>query len=161
MPRVCTVCTHPSKAEINKALLDKKPYRDIASRYDTSTATLLRHREHMPRQLAKAQEAAEVAHADDLLSQLKGLRNKAVNILLQAEKAGDYRTALMGVREARACLELLAELEGELDRRPQMNILMAPEWVVVRATLFEALHPYTEARAAVAGALLQLEAGNG
>lgn len=163
MPRVCLVCTHPQRAAIEEALVANTPFRGLSALYHVSEDAIARHKQsgHISETLAKAQDAREVAQADDLLGQLKGLRNKAVSLLIKAENAGDYRTALAGVREARACLELLAELEGELDRRPQINILMAPEWLVVRATLFSALQPYPEARATVAGALLQLEEGNG
>lgn len=160
MPRTCTVCAHPQRGGIDRALVNSEPLRSIAQQYGTSATALHRHKEdHLPKSLTKAQEAKEVAQADDILAQLKALRNKAMGLLLKAEAAGDYRTALAGVREARACLELLAELEGELDRRPQINILMAPEWFTVRAAIFNTLVPYPEARTALAGRLAELEAG--
>jgi len=55
-------------------------------------------------------------------------------------------------------LELFAKLVGDLDERPQVNVLVAPEWVQVRAAVLAALRPYPEARAAVADRLLALEA---
>jgi hypothetical protein len=42
------------------------------------------------------------------------LAEKAVGILANAQAAGDLRTALIAVREARGCLELIAKLNGEL-----------------------------------------------
>jgi hypothetical protein len=54
-------------------------------------------------------------------------------------------------------IELLARLIGELDERPQVNVLVSPEWVAARAVVLEALSPYQEARTAVAGRLLQLD----
>jgi hypothetical protein len=56
-------------------------------------------------------------------------------------------------------IELLAKLIGELDERPQVNILVSPEWIAVRAVVLEPLTPYPELRAAVAERLLQLEGG--
>jgi hypothetical protein len=50
-------------------------------------------------------------------------------------------------------LELLAKLVGELDDRPSINVLVAPEWLAVRAALLAALAPFPEARAAAAAAL--------
>lgn len=108
---------------------------------------------HLPVTLARAQHAVDVAQADSLLDQLQGLLSKSKSILQTAEQAGDLRTALMGIREARGCLELLAELEGELDRRPQVNLLVAPEWLVLRDKVFRALEPHPAARIAVAAAL--------
>jgi hypothetical protein len=62
------------------------------------------------------------------------------------------------VREARACLELLAEMVGELSRQPQINILVLPEWERIRYTMLQTLAPYPEARAAVADALRSIDA---
>jgi len=55
--------------------------------------------------------------------------------------------------------QLLAKLLGQLDERPQVNVLMAPEWLQVRAALLMALAPHPEARRAVAAALVSFEAG--
>lgn len=84
------------------------------------------------------------------------LRNKSLSLLMKAEQSGDLRTALAGVREARACLELLAEMSQAIDRRPTLNLLVAPEWLHTRSTLLDALRPYPEARAAVAASLVAL-----
>lgn len=53
--------------------------------------------------------------------------------------------------------QLLARLLGDLDERPQFNVLVSPEWAALRGALLAALRPYPDARAAVAGALLRLE----
>ena len=159
MPRACTVCTSPDRAAIDAALIGGGPFRGIARQFRVSDDAVSRHRaEHLPEKLAQAEQARETAEATDLLKELKVLRAKAYSLLLAAERAGDYRTALAGVREARGCLELLAEVEGELDRRPTLNLTLSAEWLGVRAVLLEALRPYPEARVAVAGRLRALEA---
>jgi hypothetical protein len=162
MPRTCTVCAHPDRPAIDQMLVNRQPFRHIAAHAGLSTSALVRHHDdHLPAQLAQAKTAAEAAQAEDLLQQVQALRGKALELLRKAEGEGDYRTALQGVREARACVELLLEVEGELDRRPQVNVLVSAEWRTVRAALLEALTPYSEARAAVAGRLLMLEGTNG
>ena len=159
MPRVCTICTHPEKEAINQALVNGEPFRHIAARYGTSTGALQRHKaDDLPSIMVKSEEAREVAHADDLVWQIKQLRNKAISILGKAETAGDLKTALMDVREARACIELLAEMEGEINRRPVFNLYMSAEWIEVRAVLLHALGDFPEARAAAA---LALRGGSG
>jgi hypothetical protein len=160
MPRNCSVCSHTEKEAINQALVASIAYRTIADRYGLSHQALMRHKaEHLPSLLVKSEEAKEVAHADDLVWQIKQLRNKAIGILGKAETAGDLKTALMGVREARACIELLAEMEGELNRNPTVNILVAPEWLQVRTVMLQALQSYPDARTAVAAALVEVEHG--
>jgi hypothetical protein len=111
--------------------------------------------------MAKAQEAKEVAHADDLLRQVRSLQAKTLQTLLAAEMDGDRRTVLMAVRVARGNLELLAKLVGELDERPVVNLILSPEWLAVRAVLLAALGPHPAARVEVAAALAGLENGHG
>ena len=158
MPRPCTICTHDQREEIDKALVSGTPYRNISKRFSVSMGALSRHRaDHLPSHLAKAQEAREVAQADDLLAQVRDLQTKALRILARAEKTGRLRTALAGIREARANLELLAKLLGELQQEGTVNIVLAPEWVELRTVILAALTPYPDARLAVAQAL---EAGH-
>ncbi len=80
-------------------------------------------------------------------------------MLLASERAVYLKTGLMGVREARACVELLAEMEGELNRNPVVNLVIAPEWLRARAALLDALQPFPEARIAIATRLMAIEAG--
>jgi hypothetical protein len=119
----------------------------------------VRHRgNHLPAAMAHAQAAAEVAQADGLLGQLQQLQADARRIGSKAEDAGDLKTALMGVRELVRIVELTAKMVGELDDRPQVNVLLAPEWTTVKVTLLAALRPFPEARIAVAQRLASLEA---
>jgi DNA-binding transcriptional ArsR family regulator len=161
MPRVCTVCSHPQRPEIDRALVaGELSFRNIAERFGTSPTALTRHKkEHVPVSLAKAQEAAATADADDLLQQIKDLRNRALAILGKAEQSGDYRTALMGIREARACVETLMEVEGELDRRSTVNVVVSPDWQRLRSVIFVTLQSYPDARLAIAEQLIQIESG--
>ncbi len=154
MPRSCTVCTHPERAAIDRALLAGEPLRDIARRTATTKDALSRHKaDHIPSAIAQAQDAVEAAQADDLLQQVRQLKDKAVTLLLQAERAGDFRTALAGIREARACVELLLEVEGEIVRRPVVNITVSAEWQTIRAVILAALSTHPEARRDVVAAL--------
>jgi hypothetical protein len=60
--------------------------------------------------MAKAQEAKEVASAGNLMDQVGSLLTDAKRIAANAEKAGDLRTALLGIRETRGCQELLIKV---------------------------------------------------
>jgi hypothetical protein len=157
--RRCTVCTHPDRPAIDQAIVNHKPFRAISRQFGVSKDAVLRHHDdHLPEALARAKGAEETARADDLLEQVRALRTKSLQLMLAAETAGDLRTALAGIREARACLELLAEMSQAIDRRPTLNLLIAPEWLATRSVLLDALRPYPEARAAVAARLVDLDA---
>jgi len=152
-PRTCTVCTHPELEAINRSLVEGTPNRRIASQYDVTERAVRNHKAaHLPAALAKAQEAREVAHADELLSDVRSLQERVLTILDKAEASGDLRTALSAIREARGNLELLAKLLGELDER-SVNVLVSPEWLELRAVIVTALEPHPEARGAVLRAL--------
>ena len=68
----------------------------------------------MPATLVRAQEAQEIAQADSLVDELRGLTTKARTLTAQAEESGDIRTALMGLREISRILELKARVAGEI-----------------------------------------------
>jgi hypothetical protein len=167
------VCCHERRSEIDAALVAGEPYRHIAARFGVSTTALQRHKaDHLPASLVAAQEAQEAANADTLLDRLRDLLDRADSqytlargLVAKAVSTGDLRaaTGALGagngaIREARACLELLAELEGELDRRPTLNLTISAEWVTLRAAMLDALTPYPDARVAVAKRLALVEA---
>lgn len=160
---ICSVCAHPQREDIDRLLVaGTDSLRDIAGRFRLSKSALERHKgSHLSAALVQSTAAGEVARADNLLAQVRDLQGRALRILSVAEAKGDLRTALAAIREARGCLELLGEVTQQLDRRPTVNVLLAPEWQAVRSVLLAALGPYPEARAAVALRLLELEAGNG
>ncbi len=158
MPRKCSICEHEQKAEINRLLLEGEPYRKVSIRFGTSVGALQRHKEHLPIKMVTAQAAVETVVADSLLDQVKALLVKANSILTQAEQAGDLRTALQGVREARSCLELLARLQGELQQEGTINITFIPKWLEIRTIIMQILEPYPDIRIKLAEALGQQEA---
>lgn len=80
---------------------------------------------HLPARLAKAHAAAEAAEADDLLAQVRDQRARALHIYDSAEREGSFVAAIVALREARGCLELLGELLHELDRRPTVNLTLS------------------------------------
>ena len=155
MPRTCTICTHPEREAIDRALSPRvDSYRHIASQFDVSTAAVRRHEaEHLPESLAMAQEAREVAHGDDLLAQVVDLQQRTLAILTQAEKKGDGRLALSAIAEARRNLELLGKLAGELQQEGTVNLILTPQWIELQTVILQALAPYPEARLAVAEAV--------
>ena len=134
--------------------------RSIASLYDVSEAAVRRHKaNHLPAKLVMAQAAEEVAQADTLLDQVRNLQSRAYGILDKAEGAGDLRTALGAIREARGNLELLAKLLGELDERPVVNLNVSPEWLELRTVIVQALTPHPEASRDVLRALESVDNG--
>ena len=145
MPRICTICTHPQKEEINKLLVAGTPSRNIAARFGASASAVFRHKQdHLPTALVAAAEAREITHGVSLLDQLRDLQARTRQILDEAANSGDLRTALMAVREARGCMELIAKATGELVERHQhlhAHAVLPPD---VAHRFDETLRAYTE-----------------
>ena len=155
MPQVCTICTHEDRKAIDRALVHGESMRALAARYGTvGRMSLQRHRkDHLPELLAKGYEAERMAEADELLMDVRRLQERTLLMLQEAERAGDLRTALAAVREARHNIALLAEMRGQLDHRPVINIITHPEYIEARTLIVQALEPYPQARGAVVRAL--------
>lgn len=159
MPRTCTICNHPQRDAIDLALLAGEAYRHIASRFDTSTASLQRHKDHLPGQLAKAHEAAEVVKADTLLDRLKELNTETRQILRETRESGNHDLALKAIARVEKQLELEGKLLGELQPEgTTINVYSTPEWLSLRAVVIGALQPYPDAARAVSRALTDGEA---
>ena len=154
MPRICTVCAHDEHHAINVDLLDRVPYRHIATRYSVSTGALQRHsREHIPELLRKAYEAIQRDDSEDLAGELAKVKADVHRLKERAEEEGDLRTALLGCDKALKALELQAKVEQLIQTQPTLNILVAPEWVALRTKLLYALDAYPDARGSVLRAL--------
>jgi hypothetical protein len=85
---------------------------------------------------------------------LRDLHSRVLGILERAEESGDLRAATGAIREARSMIELLAKLTGELDEKPEVNIVLSPQWLAIRGAILDALEPFPEARIAVGARLL-------
>lgn len=97
MPRTCTICTHEQRPAIDAELLNETPLRDMARRYATSKDALARHRDHLPRQLVKAQEQEDVSQAIDVVRQLKAINGATLAILKEAQADKNGELALKAV----------------------------------------------------------------
>jgi len=157
MARPCTICNHPQRAEIDRVLAAGQTANTVlSSQFAVTEQALRRHKDkHLPAQLVKAQEAREVAQADDLLAQVKRLQIVTMNVLKLAYDAQDLRTALQAVSQARQNLELVGRIVGELEaERVQVAVVTtSPDWLRLRAAILAALDPHPDARLAVLEAM--------
>jgi len=166
--RKCKICQHADRNKIDFDIASKNgSLRTISDRYNVPIGSLKRHKEsgHVVKRIAKAAEVKEIVEAGTLLEQINSLKDRALNILKSAEGVEengvkvppDLRTACTAIREVRGILELLAKVTGELNERPQINILMSPEWITVRTVVLQVLEPYPEAKVQLIEALAKVE----
>jgi hypothetical protein len=161
----CTICNHPQRVEIEKAVMAGKSYRAIAGQYGVSREAVGRHKRngHIAEQIVKAarkkeikrageiasvveeKERREVADADRLLRVVEGLLAECLRMVKDAQ-VGDEGTKLRAVREARETAKLLLEVQGELAANPVINIsLVETQLNEIRALVLGDLCPVCQA----------------
>ena len=164
----CSICNHPQRVEIDKALVAGESYRAIARQYGVSREAAGRHKRngHIAEQIAKAarkkeikqaeeiasavaeKECHEVADADRLLRVVEGLLAECLRMVKDAQ-VGDECTKLRAVREARETAKLLLEVQGELAANPVINIsLIETQLNEIRALVLGDLCPACRAQVA-------------
>jgi hypothetical protein len=127
MARNCTVCTNPSRRRIDRALLEGISLASCARRFNVGADALGRHlKAHVQAPLRKhaALEREVVERGSRLKEQLEWIAQRAEEILVQAQRAGNLSTALRALAELRESAKLLAVSTGELepDGKTQVNI---------------------------------------
>ena len=95
-----------------------EPLRHIAARNRLSTSALQRHKKtHIAKTVAKAEKSGELAHADKLLGKIIALEDIFQEVLRKARENGDLRICLSAGKELRANFELLARINGLLEKK--------------------------------------------
>lgn len=128
MARACSVCEHPDRREIDRALvLGTVSIRDIAGQYRISRSALSRHKAaHIPK-LVQAAESARATQAAtsgrELIDELEALRGRVRAILDRAEAGGELRVALQAVRELRETIKAQSELGVQADLEARVDEL--------------------------------------
>lgn len=158
MPRTCTVCSHDQRGAIEQEIAATTSAQKISALFRVSPDAVQRHKaEHLPKTLTDARKADDDERALDVVKQLRVINGVSLQILNEARQGKDPQTALKAVDRIHRQIELQAKLLGQLDDRPQMNVVVSPEWAAIRATVLVALRPYPEARVAVVERLAALD----
>jgi hypothetical protein len=164
MARPCTVCGHPARAEIERALVAGHPsLRALADEHGLSDSSLARHQDtHLRRALARAVEEERVeVDADRLASWSYALQQKTLTLLLRAEREGDLANARGLIAEARKNLELLGRLAGVLDPHTvNVSIDQRRQLAVIASLSEEELRALAREAADGRAELLELGAGS-
>lgn len=104
MSQTCRCCRHERREELDRNLVNGVPHRTIADRYQVSTTSVSRHREHV-RDLLEVDQVERMAQLTAMVEQL---RERVLAMLDQAERTNDLRAGAALAREVRSCIEVLA-----------------------------------------------------
>ena len=93
------------------------------------------------------------AKLSELLARIE--RADGGRVIISGEvKTADIRDLVLKT-QARllAGIELIGKLKGQIDTRPQINILALPQWGQIRGVILDSLAPFPDARIALSDAL--------
>ncbi len=180
MAETCSVCAHPKRKAIERAMLGGMSLRTVADQFGPSKTTLIRHRDsHMAKVVAEVAttRAAEVAAAETevraamvdtgrgTLVQVQALGEVARRCLARVtgkldgddpeypDTGFDARGAASLIGQVRGALELQAKLLGELQSGTQVNVLVQAERAEFVRVVIGALADEPAALAKVAAAV--------
>lgn len=115
MSMACSICNHPKRLEIDRALVAGKSYQMLANEYGVDWQALRRHKQdHLSRQLSKAYQMQEAAESMDLLTRIEDILSKAQKIFDRNYEKGKDGLALKALSEQRSTIELLAKIAAFL-----------------------------------------------
>lgn len=160
----CTVCTHPERAAIDRALVGGGSERSTAARWKLAPSSVHRHKaEHIRSAMERAERAQNVAIAQVGASTLDRAENLWTDLhtRLEAIATGeDPKSAAAVARAALASLDLIADIRGE--KAPKVISVLVdgkgsprPEWAAVQRLIGEALAELPEGPRALASAAIR------
>lgn len=157
----CTVCTHPKRLQIDRALVtDGATVRDTARRFGVTVSALGRHRKnHLAPALAKHEQRFDLATAQGIGTQLATIHIEAVRLLHEARADGNRRDQLAALARLERQIEIAGKLASLIQDGQQIavNVEISTSWPVVQAAILETLVGYPDALKAVSSRLEALE----
>lgn len=152
----CSICIHPDREQIDRAILAGEPKRAVAAQWAGFTASSVqRHKTHLDQSLFEL-SSSPVPTGEDLLDETRYLHGKALEILDEAMRVGALKIALDAIKTAQGNVELQAKLRGLLQEQAiTNNLLLGGSWTDIKASIHAALEEFPEARQKVARALLK------
>lgn len=137
--RRCSVCSHAARSTIDADLEAGASARSLAMTHGLGTDAVQRH--------ARNHRARDPIPVDPEIPPSAPPLDELVEALRARALAGDPAV----VREYR--LALTAQEVARASAAPPLDLSATPEWHLLRGRILDALHPYPEARMAVADAL--------
>jgi hypothetical protein len=124
MPRPCGICSHRDSRALIGALVNGRSYRSVAAEFGVNIATIANHvRHHIQGPLQRlirveTNLAKDALSLEPVLASVRRLHLHTEKLLARAEVTDDRDAWLGAIREARANLQLIGRLTGELSDAP-------------------------------------------
>ena len=120
MGRTCTICSHPKKNEIDKAVAAGESYRTVSHRFNVSNDAIKRHVKsgHIASKIQKAKEAKEIKSGLTMIDKLQELEGQAGEAFDIAKVQKNPRGMCAAIMAKKGVIELAGKVTGEyLEKR--------------------------------------------
>jgi predicted transcriptional regulator len=158
----CKLCNSPQRGDIEKRIVARELTQvDAAAIIHATPSAISRHmRNCFPRKVAEFVKA-DAAKADTLnvIDALTKSHETTLRILQDSLDKGDRKTALLALQTEMKQLELMARLNGQLNKSPQIGLQLSPEYVELKAILNDTLAPFPELRQKLGDAFSKIANG--
>ncbi|MHB8066630.1 MAG: hypothetical protein ACYDIC_01880 [Desulfobaccales bacterium] len=118
MNKRCSICNHPSRAEIDRGLLAGVPYRPLAAQHGLSPSSLSRHLRHLQQEITLEEHQAQQAQQQAVLEQLELLSIRLDRLFHNATDFHALHVALGCLRESIRLLSLQERFRHSLRSTP-------------------------------------------
>jgi hypothetical protein len=111
MGMACTICNHPSRLDIDRAVVQGQSYNSVARRFRIDSNSLAHHAHvHLSRQLVQAYEKKELTEGMNLLGRIDKLLLHAEQIFERNFNRRRDLVALRALAEQRCTIDMLARI---------------------------------------------------
>jgi hypothetical protein len=110
----CTVCQHPSRPEIDRALIEGVPYRTLAATHGVSASALCRHIKHLQHQMVIQERRTEQTKIAQFLEKLELLEVRLDRLFRKAEDSRSLNVSLGCLQESVRVLALQEKVRHTL-----------------------------------------------
>jgi hypothetical protein len=123
MPRVCSVCVHDRRLEIDRRLIQRVGnYTEIAEEFGLGMPAIRNHAlNHLSRQLSTTYGRRELLQSTEMVDELKEVLENAKSIFHRNYTEGRDNTALKALDSIRMTLELVARIAAYIHEAKMME----------------------------------------
>ena len=129
MPRKCTVCQHPQRQDIERALLAGASLSSLAQKHHLSTSALSRHHQHLKDRLQEVIPLLQQQRQQEWLASLALLLKLVVQAGEVFAVIHRHDLVLKSAREAATLIKVMRPLNGSPSPLAAFHLLHSPHYV--------------------------------
>ena len=125
----CTVCHHPQRQAIDRALLSRTAtLAQLSQQHDLSQSALHRHKQHLLKKMLQTQNRFQDILREGYLFILNTFLELVMRTAQTAGAEGNSRLVLQAIRQGTGIIKFMAKLDFSLDQDTVYRLLASPQW---------------------------------